>query len=56
MPLLLEALVLVMPICLQERLGVLTGPSSLTPGRGGRQDRQTGGKILPAHIYRKEEE
>jgi hypothetical protein len=28
----------------------------LAPDRGGRQDGQTGGEILPAHIYRKEEE
>jgi hypothetical protein len=34
---------------------VWTGWPGLALGQGGRRDRQTGGKILPAHVYQKEE-
>jgi hypothetical protein len=34
---------------------VLTGHPGPFPRREGRQNRQTGGKILPAAVYRKEE-
>jgi hypothetical protein len=49
-------LVLVMPICCRKPPGVLTGCLSLASGRGGSRDGQTGGEILPTHVYHKEEE
>jgi hypothetical protein len=49
-------LVLVVSIRCRKPSGVLTGCSGIAPGRGGRRDGQTGGEILPAHVYRKEEE
>jgi hypothetical protein len=52
----LRPLVLVMLIHCRKPQGVLTRCPSLVSGQGGRQDEQTGGKILPAHIYRKDEE
>jgi hypothetical protein len=51
-----EAPVLVMPIRCQKPTGVLTGRPGLAPGRGGRRDGQTGGEILPSHVYHQEEE
>jgi hypothetical protein len=55
-PLLPEAPVLVMPIHCRKPPGMLIGCPGLALGRGGRWDGQTGGKILHAHVYRKEEE
>jgi hypothetical protein len=49
-------LVLVMPICCRKPPGMLTGCPGLTPCRGGRRDEQTGGKIMHAQVYHKEEE
>jgi hypothetical protein len=50
-----EASVLVMPIHCRKLLGVFDWTPDLALGRG-RWDGKTSGKILPAHVYRKEEE
>jgi hypothetical protein len=53
---LLKAPVLVMSIRYRKAPGLLTKHPGLALGRGGRQDRQTGGEILSAHVYRKQDE
>jgi hypothetical protein len=56
MSLLPEAPVLVMPIYCRKALSMLTRHSGPVPNQEGRRDGQSGGEILPAHTYRKEEE
>jgi hypothetical protein len=47
----LRSLVLVMFIHCRKPLDMLTRCLALASGRGGRQDGQTGGEVLLAHIY-----
>jgi hypothetical protein len=54
MTLLFETLMLDKTYPILETLGWTDWMLRLIPDRGGRQARQTGGEIIPAHIYRNE--